>query len=132
MVQPIDIGGNVFKNASATFLARVLDANGNPLAPSSINSASVTVTALDSSNPNNETAITGFTAVTLTPSAILFASLQIGGLWDADSIGYNFAHTLDVSSGQAFATAGLFYRVLYLLNPISGQPIPLRFRVKAV
>ena len=131
MPRALDIGGLVFRNGSAVMLARIVGSDGNPLVPATIASAKYTIVSLDPNNPNLETPIAGHTAVALTPSAILFATLQTGGLWDFDTTGYNFLHELDVSANQAFATAGLWYRICYDLTPTSGQVIVARFKVQA-
>ena len=62
----------------------------------------------------------------------IFDSLQDGGLWNEDDVGYNFKHVLDVSTNQAFASAGKHYQIRFLLTPVTGQEIIVRFRVNAI
>src|SRR4051812_27180968 len=106
-----DISGVAFKNSSVILLARVVGASGALLAPADISAASYTIYLLDAAEPDSETPVAGHAAQSLTPGTILFNSLQTDGLWDADLVGYNFKHVLDVSSHQAFAAAGLAYRI---------------------
>ena len=127
-----DIPGTVFKNGAAIFLARVVGADGLPLTPAAIASAKYSVLQLDEADPNVETPVAGHSAVTLAPGAVLLASLQIDNLWSLDAVGYNFKHVLDVSAQQAFAAAGLYYRVRYELTPAVGQVILVRFKLKAI
>ena len=65
-------------------------------------------------------------------NTVVFDTLQDDLIWTVDDKGYNFKHTIDVSSAQAFETAGLFYRVRYNLTPVSGQVIVVRFKLKAI
>ena len=52
--------------------------------------------------------------------------------WDVDPDGYNFKHTINVSSNPAFAVAGKSYRVVFTLTPTAGQVILVRFRLAAI
>jgi len=127
-----DITGLAFKNGSITLLARIESEAGVPIGPSAVASASYTVYQLDESDPNAETAVAGHTARSLTVADILFDTLRQDAAWDADPLGYNFKHTLDVASAQAFAQAGLYYRVRYELTTPAGPPILVRFKLKAI
>lgn len=132
MADASDIQGVVFKNGSATLLARVVGADGSAVVQSDISSAQYTVYLLDDSDPDADTAATGHTSVAVNVSSLIFDSLQNDDFWDVDSVGYNFKHTLDVSANQAFATAGRNYRIVFQLTPTSGQVILVRFRVHAI
>ncbi len=127
-----DIPGMVFKNGSVILLARVLGTGGAPITRATISSATYTVYQLDESDANAETAVAGHTARSLVVSDIVFDALQTDDLWDTDAVGYNFKHTIDTSSQQAFATAGLSYRVRYELIASNGQVIIVRFKLKAI
>lgn len=126
------IHGTVFKNGSATLLARIVDADETPITQAGIASAKYTVYLLDEMDPDAATAVTGHTDVELSVAATIFNTLQTDAIWDVDETGYNFKYTLDVSSDQAFATAGRIYRVVYELTPASGQVILVRFRLHAI
>ncbi len=65
-------------------------------------------------------------------ASLIHNSLQDDDLWDVDSVGYNFKHVLDVSTQHVFATAGRSYRIVFELNPTTGQVILVRFRVHAI
>ncbi|NQT15769.1 MAG: hypothetical protein HQ582_23630 [Planctomycetes bacterium] len=132
MADASDIHGVVFKNGSATFLARVVGAQGTPITQANTASAKYTASLLDENDPDAGAAIAGHASVAVDVASLIFDSLQTDGLWDVDATGYNFKHVLDVSSNQAFATAGRIYRVVFELTPTSGQVILVRFRVHAI
>ena len=122
----------VFKGGSATCAARVFGANALSITSASIASAKYTISLIDPDDENEDAAVDGHTAVALTVAAVVFDELQQGGIWLADSVGYNFAHTIDVSSHAAFALRRREYRIVYELQPVSGQVIIVDFRVKVV
>lgn len=132
MANASDIHGVVFHNGSVTLLARVVGAQGTAVNQASIASIAYTVTLLDESDPTVESPVTGHTDVALVVADAVYDALQTDVLWDVDSTGYNFRHTLDVSADQAFTIAGRVYRVVFRLTPTSGQVILVRFRVHAI
>jgi hypothetical protein len=127
-----DIHGTVFKNGSAVFLARVVDADGAPVVRAAIASVRCSVYLLDDQDPDVQLPIAGHGDVALAVTDVLHDALQTGGGWTRDALGYNFRHVLDVSAHPAFAVAGRNYRVEYLLAPPTGQVVRLRFRVHAI
>ena len=67
-----------------------------------------------------------------TLSDVVFNSLQTGGLWTVDEVGYNFRHEIDVSTAEAFPKAGVQYQVRYELVPTSGQKTIVRFQLRVI
>ncbi|OHB83809.1 MAG: hypothetical protein A2V98_19920 [Planctomycetes bacterium RBG_16_64_12] len=132
MADASDIYGVVFKNGSATFLARVVGALGTPVTQANVASAKYTAYLLDENDPDTATAITGHTGVAVPIASLVYDSLQNDDLWDVDDTGYNFKHVLNVTANQAFAAAGRTYRVVFELTPTAGQVILVRFRVHAI
>ena len=132
MTDAADIHGTVFKEGSATLLARVVGADGSPVTQADLASAKYTVALLDESDPDAATPVTGHTNVAVAVASLIYDTLQNDDLWDVDEVGYNFKHVLDVSANQAFATAGRSYRITFELVPTSGQVILVRFRVHAI
>jgi len=104
-VSAAEIYGVVFQNATAAFLARVLDYDGQPVTPSQIASVEYTV-AEHLDDMTETTPIDGHTAVALNPSDVLFATLQKGGLWDVDDVGYNFRHVMTSRRPRPFPQRG--------------------------
>jgi len=127
-----EIYSTVFKNGSATMLARVVGADAQPIVQADIASATYSVFLLDGDDPNGRTAVTGQTDVSLTVADIIFDTLQTDDLWTVDDTGYNFRHVLDVSAAEAFAVAGRACLVEYRLTPVAGQVIVIRFRVNVI
>ena len=132
MADASDVHGVVFKNGSATFLARVVGAQGTLITQAVVASAKYTAYLLDENDPDVATAVTGHADVSVDVASLIYDSLQNDDLWDADEVGYNFKHVLDVSSHQVFTIAGRIYRVVFELAPTSGQVILVRFRLHAI
>ena len=117
-----DIRGTVFVGGTLTALARIVDWQNDALVQSGVTSIHYTIT-----NPAGS-AVTGHNNVSLTVSAVVYNSLQTVGLWTTDTTGYNFAHTIDISSNAAFAAAGR-YTLQYNIVPASGQLIIVRYSI---
>lgn len=132
MPEAQDIHGTVFKNGSATFLARVLKADGTLVRQTDLTEVKYSIYVLDDEDPDQQTAIAGHTQVTIAIADVIYDTLQTEPIWTRDAIGYNFKHVVDVSSQQAFSVAGRAYRVRYELTPVTGQIILVRFRVHAI
>lgn len=120
------------KNGTITCMARVVGAAGAAIAPADIASGTYSVYLLDDQDPDSRTAVDGHAAVALTILDCVFAALQTDARWTKDATGYNFRHTIPISSKHAFATAGRNYLVEYRLVPVLGQVIVLRFRVAVI
>ncbi|MDZ4659297.1 MAG: hypothetical protein SH868_17120 [Bythopirellula sp.] len=127
-----DIHGTVFRHGTAMLMARVVDGHAAAINQASLASASYTVFALEQDNPASLTAVVGHEEVLLDVAEIVFDTLQTGGGWTVDEVGYNFRHELDVSEDEAFSEAGRVYQVRYELVPVMGQKIVFRFQLKCV
>ena len=132
MAEAIDIHGTAFKNGSVTLMARVVGAAGANVVQADINTITYSVYLLDDQNPDDRTAVDEHTNVSLTVSEVIFNTLQTDALWTVDATGYNFCHTLDVSTYPAFAVAGRRYLIEYELTPAVGQIILVRFRINVI
>lgn len=127
-----DIHGTVFRNGTAVLMARVVDGQAAAINQASLASASYTVFALEQDNPASLTAVVGHEDVALDVAEIVFDTLQTGGGWTVDEVGFNFRHEVDVSADEAFGEAGRVYQVRYELVPVTGQKIVFRFQLKCV
>ena len=132
MASAAEIRGTVFKNGSATLLARVVGAAGAALTQSDVSTITYTVALLDDTDPDGETAVDDHEDVSCTVATTISDTLQDDDLWDVDHEGYNFKHTLDVSENAAFAVAGRSYRITFTITPVAGQVILVRFRVHCI
>lgn len=132
MPQATDIHGTTFKNGSALLMARIVDAAGQVVQPSGIDSIRYSVFELNPCRPDYLSLINGHDDVELDVGDAIFDSLQTGGLWTVDEVGYNFRHELDVATDEAFPKAGVQYQVRYELVPTAGQKTIVRFQLRAI
>lgn len=128
MGNPVAILCTVFKNGTLTMMARVDGWDAAPIVIADITAIAYTLSLLEEHDPDAATAITGHTAVAVSPGDALFDTLQTDAVWTVDETGFNFKYTLDVSTAAAFAIAGRRYRVEFTLTPAAGQDIRLRFQ----
>jgi hypothetical protein len=127
-----DTFGTVFKNGSATCLARIVGHDAQPIVPGDVAEIEYGVYLLDARDPDSRSAVAGHDGAALVPADVLFDTLVTDDCWTRDELGYNFRHALDVSTDHAFATAGRGYLVEYRLSPHAGQVILVRFRLHAI
>ncbi len=143
MARAENIHGSVFKNGTATLLARVVGANGSNVVQSDFYlalsssgdcgvSATYSIYLLDAQNPDSRTIIAAHFNVSLDITDIIFDALQTGSIWTVDDTGYNFKHTIEICDDPAFTIAGRQYLVEYTLVPITGQPVILRFLLSCI
>lgn len=127
-----DTQGVVFKNGTATLMARVVGADAANILQADIQSATYSVYRLDESDADSLSVVTGHDGQSLAVNSIIFDSLQLDAPWTTDAVGYNFRHQIDISSHPAFAVAGPYYQVRYQLTPTSGQAIIVRFKLRVI
>ena len=122
-----DLTGNVFVGGTLTALARVVDWANALLVQSAVSTITYTIT-----DPSGSP-VTGHNNVSLTIADVIFDTLQTSpaGLWTADSTGFNFAHTIDISSNPAFAVTGT-HVLQYVITPTSAQPVLVRYSITAI
>jgi hypothetical protein len=132
MPEITDIFGTTMKNGTATLMARIVGHDAALATPDDIASVDYSIYLLDDDDPDARSAVTGHDEVSLTVADVLFTSLQTDDRWTVDTTGYNFRHTIDISSNQAFTIAGRRYLVEYRLTPDEGQVIIARFRVNVI
>ncbi len=126
MVVIDDIRGTVFQGGTLTALARITDWDGDTLTQADTTSIAYTIFNQDG------TTVSGQSAVSVTPSTVIYDTPVVDGLWDLDSIGYSFKHTIDVTTHAAFTTVGNTYLVVYTITPTSGQNIIVRYRIRVI
>lgn len=95
--------GTFYEGQDVTITARVTDDAGNVLVPGDI--ASFTVDVYDiTADPRTESPVYEYSSST--SSEILFATLQKGGRWSSDTIGYNLLYRLAKSVIAPFKFQG--------------------------
>lgn len=127
-----DIHAVVFRNATATFMARVENSVGEAIVQASLAAVRYSVFQLDRDDPNEMTVVAGHDDAALVVGEVVFDTLQTDESWTVDATGYNFRHELDVSTNEAFGVAGEVYQVRYELTPVAGQKIVFRFKVRCI
>lgn len=127
-----DVKGKVFRNGSAVFMARLVNASGQTINQASVSAIEYTVYELTPNDPSGLIAVTGHTGVALTVGNVIYDTLQNDSAWTVDSQGYNFRHELDVSTNEAFSDAGKVYQIRYKLTPVLGQKIVFRFQLRCI
>lgn len=133
MINAWEIVAVVFKNGSATLLARVEGWDKALIVPENIASIAYSVYRLGTKDDNPWTPVDGHVDQAIEPAAALYAVPQLDDLWgDVDQVGYNFRHTLDVSAAAAFPDHAARYLVVVTLTPVTGQPIQVRWRLSAI
>jgi hypothetical protein len=132
MPQANDIFGTAFKNGSAVLMARIVDSDGVVVQPSGIDAIEYSVFELDPCRPDVLTVVAGHEGAALDVGDVIFNSLQTGGLWTVDEVGYNFRHEIDISQDEAFPKAGTQYQVRYEITPASGQKTIVRFQIRVI
>ena len=127
-----DIHGTAFKNGSALLMARIVDSDGQHVQQSGIESIEYSILELDPCQPDNLSVVSGHDGVSLDVADVIYDTLQTGGLWTVDQMGYNFRHEIDVSTTEAFPKAGAQYQVRYELVPTTGQKTIVRFQLRVI
>jgi len=127
-----DTYGTVFKGGSATCLARIVGHDATAITRTDVSSIQYSIYLLAADDPDSRTVVAGHDAVAVDKITTIFDSLQTDARWTRDDVGYNFRHTIDVTSNGAFMLAGRDYLVEYRLTPTTGQVILVRFRLHCV
>ncbi len=127
-----DIYGSVYVNSSADLLARVVDANGDPVLETDIVSIVYTIRERDACSDNAGTVVPGHDEVPLTASEVIMSELLTDSAWSIDGTGYNFRHAIDTTTNEAFMKAGYSYQVRYDLFLVDGQTVVFRYELKAI
>jgi len=130
--EAVDIHSIVHKNGTATLLARVVGADGSAVQQADIASGVYSIYLIDEQDEDSRTAVTGHGSVSLTIASTIHDTLQTDAIWTEDDTGYNFSHTIDISSAEAFAIAGRKYLAEVILTPASGQVIVVRWLLSVI
>jgi len=120
----------VFADGTVTLLARLVGWAASILQQADISAITYTIYTIDAVT-GAATAVTGHENVALTVADVMFDSLQTDSRWTTDSTGYNFRHTIDVTSNDAFPSAG-DYRIDVVITPTTGQPFRARWTPTAL
>ncbi len=125
-----NVKDSVFIKSSCTCMARVKDGDDANITQAGTSTITYSVFSLGASGVRS--VVTGHDGGSVSVATSVFNTLQTDdSRWDRDTTGYNFLHTIDISSNEAFTTTGK-YLVEYLITPVSpGQRSVLRFLIVA-
>jgi len=98
-------------------MARLLNEDGDAYVQAGVEAVVYSVVLLGVPDETDETALTGFTAESLSPSEVIFDTLQTPVIWTADDTGFNFKHYFNTSP---FTLAGRAYKTTYTLTTTTG------------
>ncbi|MBN2024952.1 MAG: DUF1320 family protein [Pirellulales bacterium] len=101
----------------AALMARLLDENADAYQQADVSAMVYSVVLLGEPDESVETPLDGFTDVPLAVSEAIFDTLQTGGGWTADDVGYSFRHFFNVSP---FTLPGRSYKAVYMLTTGTG------------
>lgn len=125
------IHGTVFADGTITLVARVEGHDRTPITPAAITAASYTLSLIDEEGVADQP-VEGHTSVAVDVAGLILPALRCDSLWnDLDAVGYNFRHTLDVTTYPAFTARGRRYRMHWILQTAT-QPIVFDAILKAI
>lgn len=118
-------------DASAVLMARVVDGTGVAVRSADVEAVRYSIRQLDLERPADDLPLAlGRDGIVLDVRDVFFDSLQTGGLWTTDDVGYNFRHEIGLhGSGIVGKAAGAFL-VYYELRPVCGETTILRFQIR--
>jgi hypothetical protein len=125
-LKELTIESEIFEGKDIWTLARVTGADRVALLQAGVTSIDLDVYDLTSETP--ETSI--YTESSISVASTIFDTLQTGGMWDDDDIGYNFSHR----SGNSNFTqeGGHTYQFEYELTTSSWGVVPVVHRVRVL
>jgi hypothetical protein len=115
------IKGVVIEDGSAVCMARVQLDDGTNAQQADISAASYAVF-------NKATGEEVASSSSLTVANVVYDTLQTDSIWDEDSTGYNFKHTI---AGSTLSSPSTVYRVEYKLTA-SGGTLWILFEITTV
>ena len=128
---PRDFYASLVDGTDAIFLARVVFADGAPITPEDIASATYTVSSRSCPNASFTPVVT-HEERELDPAVVLYDSLQADAPWDVDSVGYNFRLELDPDVEGPFSGVGNTMELRVALLTVSGLSIAFRYQIEVL
>lgn len=114
------IYGTFWEGQDFDLVARVVDPTGLVLVPGDVASYSVDIYDL-TADPRGEAPI--YESTSSTSSEVLFATLQTGGRWTSDALGYNFLYRLKLDTiAPATLEGSHIYRIEVWLESSASPP----------
>jgi hypothetical protein len=117
-----------FEDGTLGLYTLVLDWDGQPITQSEILAITYTIYQLTEEYPAVRTPVENHENVAVAKESVIFDTPQS----DPWASNYNFRHIIDVATHPAFTEAGKSYQIEFHIQPVSGQVIIARFRVKVI
>jgi hypothetical protein len=114
-------------------MARVVDGAGDAVRRADIEAVRYSIREFDGYPLDDDVAVAaGQDVVALNVDDVFFDSLQTGGPWKVDDVGYNFRHEIGASRDKSFPRTGTRYEVRYELTPTCGAKTFVWFQLKVI
>lgn len=113
--------GVIYQGQATTLLDRVETAAGVLLTQADITSITAQVTCIDTASAGD--------LLMLDKTAVIHDTLQTGGGWTRDTIGWNSAVEIP---GDNFASGGVTYQVVLLFTSTSGSVVEVVWHLDAL
>ena len=125
MNEPLIIQAKIHEDSTFVVMARMMDETNDEIVQADVSTITYTV----SDATNNNAAVSGHSAASLTVSSVVFDTLQTGNGWSEDGTGYNFRH---VVGPTALPTGGNQYIYEAVVTLTSGNKFPIVVHIEAV
>lgn len=116
---------------SVILMARIVDATGAAVRPTTLASITYSVYEFDRCRPVGRIVVPGRDDIPLDVREVFYDSLCTDGRWKVDREGYNFRHDFEWKSAEAYRRTGTQYEVRYELVSIIGPKTVVRFLLRA-
>ncbi len=111
-------------------LARLVDRDGDAIAPADIRSIECTVRRLDCGSECAGCRRCQIARGSLPVSEVILDDLRHAGDWTESGEPFNFRHEFPAPSGVACCGAGARYEIQYLVTKTTGERTLIRFRIR--
>jgi hypothetical protein len=126
-----DICETVFVDGAAVLMARIVDRAGVRVRRGQVARITYSIREIDLRDSERRSDVAGHIDAALDVDEVFSDSLQTGGLWDEDVVGYNFRHEIGAAGRGRFPKPGARYEIRYLFQPKScGGPMIIQFHVR--
>jgi hypothetical protein len=133
MQQTREICETVFENGAAVLMARIVDGAGERVRRHQVALITYSIREIDPRDSDRRENVAGHIDEPLDVDDVFSDSLETGGLWDEDVVGYNFRHEIRADGSCAFPKPGAHYEIRYLFRPNDcGGPVMIRFHVRFI
>jgi hypothetical protein len=125
-----DICETAFKNGAAVLMARIVDGAGIRVRRDQMAFIRYSISEVDPCDLERRQSLVAHADVPIDVDEVFLDSLETGGLWDVDAVGYNFRHEIRPGANRKFPP-GARYEIRYVFQPKNcGGSMIVRFHVR--